>query len=69
MQITNAIQIRCSYCGAEMPIETDIGREYERNLWIFRVMPCVKCKTCACLDGNLWRSQYARFCGGCGGKL
>lgn len=43
MQITNTIRICCANCGAEMPTEITVGREYENNLWIFRVLPCVKC--------------------------
>ena len=44
MQITNNIQINCAVCGAPMPTEINIGREHDRNLWIFRVMPCTKCE-------------------------
>ena len=43
MQIINNIRIVCSNCLIEIPVEIKPGREYERNVWIYRVMPCTKC--------------------------
>jgi len=44
MQITNNIRITCSVCGSDLPVECAVGREYERNMWIYRVAPCRECR-------------------------
>jgi hypothetical protein len=43
MQITNTIEIICSKCGKPMPTELSVGREYNPDKWIFKVMPCKSC--------------------------
>ena len=43
MQIINNIEIVCSICGKNLPVEAAVGFEPDSNRWIYRVFPCVFC--------------------------